>query len=66
MSVNRVSCVLMQRVTEIENMRHKVTETRQEYFNHNEHEVSKRWAFEEGVRCERLPFDFSVIQPVCA
>ncbi|XP_016108556.1 pre-mRNA-processing factor 39-like [Sinocyclocheilus grahami] len=36
------------RVTEIENMRHKVTETRQEVFNHNEHEVSKRWAFEEG------------------
>uniref|UniRef100_A0A8C5A3K7 Pre-mRNA-processing factor 39 n=1 Tax=Gadus morhua TaxID=8049 RepID=A0A8C5A3K7_GADMO len=38
------------RVTEIENMRHKVTETRQEYFNHNEHEVSKRWAFEEGIK----------------
>uniref|UniRef100_A0A9J7ZGD2 Pre-mRNA-processing factor 39 n=1 Tax=Cyprinus carpio carpio TaxID=630221 RepID=A0A9J7ZGD2_CYPCA len=36
------------RVTEIENMRHKVIETRQEVFNHNEHEVSKRWAFEEG------------------
>lgn len=30
-------------------MRHKVIETRQEIFNHNEHEVSKRWAFEEGV-----------------
>lgn len=30
-------------------MRHKVTESRQEIFNHNEHEVSKRWAFEEGV-----------------
>lgn len=30
-------------------MRHKVTELRQEIFNHNEHEVSKRWAFEEGV-----------------
>ncbi|KAK7134109.1 hypothetical protein R3I94_015835 [Phoxinus phoxinus] len=38
------------RVTEIENMRHKVTETRQEVFNHNEHEVSKRWAFEEGIK----------------
>ncbi|KAI7799722.1 pre-mRNA-processing factor 39 [Triplophysa rosa] len=38
------------RVTEIENMRHKVTETRQEIFNHNEHEVSKRWAFEEGIK----------------
>ncbi|XP_073709290.1 pre-mRNA-processing factor 39 isoform X2 [Garra rufa] len=38
------------RVTEIENMRHKVTETRQETFNHNEHEVSKRWAFEEGIK----------------
>lgn len=30
-------------------MRHKVIEARQEVFNHNEHEVSKRWAFEEGV-----------------
>ncbi|XP_037606894.1 pre-mRNA-processing factor 39 isoform X1 [Sebastes umbrosus] len=38
------------RVTEIENMRHKVTEVRQEVFNHNEHEVSKRWAFEEGIK----------------
>ncbi|XP_027005245.1 pre-mRNA-processing factor 39 [Tachysurus fulvidraco] len=38
------------RVTEIENMRHKVIETRQEIFNHNEHEVSKRWAFEEGIK----------------
>ncbi|XP_050994711.1 pre-mRNA-processing factor 39 [Labeo rohita] len=38
------------RVTEIENMRHKVIETRQEMFNHNEHEVSKRWAFEEGIK----------------
>uniref|UniRef100_A0A8C1PQD3 Pre-mRNA-processing factor 39 n=1 Tax=Cyprinus carpio TaxID=7962 RepID=A0A8C1PQD3_CYPCA len=37
-------------VTEIENMRHKVIETRQEVFNHNEHEVSKRWAFEEGIK----------------
>ncbi|KAG7258947.1 hypothetical protein CRUP_035686 [Coryphaenoides rupestris] len=38
------------RVTEIENMRHKVIETRQEYFNHNENEVSKRWAFEEAIK----------------
>nr|XP_020459448.1 pre-mRNA-processing factor 39 isoform X2 [Monopterus albus] len=38
------------RVTEIENMRHKVIEVRQEMFNHNEHEVSKRWAFEEGIK----------------
>ncbi|XP_062858347.1 pre-mRNA-processing factor 39 [Trichomycterus rosablanca] len=38
------------RVTEIENMRHKVIETRQEIFNQNEHEVSKRWAFEEGIK----------------
>ncbi|XP_076129041.1 pre-mRNA-processing factor 39 isoform X1 [Alosa pseudoharengus] len=38
------------RVTEIENMRHKVIETRQEIFNHNEHEVSKRWTFEEGIK----------------
>ncbi|KAM8826905.1 pre-mRNA-processing factor 39 isoform 1-T1 [Synchiropus picturatus] len=38
------------RVTEIENMRHKVIENRQEVFNHNEHEVSKRWAFEEGIK----------------
>ncbi|XP_061609529.1 pre-mRNA-processing factor 39 isoform X2 [Phyllopteryx taeniolatus] len=38
------------RVTEIENMRHKVIEARQEVFNHNEHEVSKRWAFEEGIK----------------
>lgn len=30
-------------------MRHKVIEVRQEVFNHNEHEVSKRWAFEEAV-----------------
>lgn len=30
-------------------MRHKVIEVRQEIFNHNEHEVSKRWAFEEAV-----------------
>ncbi|XP_031721809.1 pre-mRNA-processing factor 39 isoform X1 [Anarrhichthys ocellatus] len=38
------------RVTEIENMRHKVIEIRQEVFNHNEHEVSKRWTFEEGIK----------------
>ncbi|XP_076612560.1 pre-mRNA-processing factor 39 isoform X2 [Chaetodon auriga] len=38
------------RVTEIENMRHKVIEARQEVFNHNEQEVSKRWAFEEGIK----------------
>ncbi|KAJ8356468.1 hypothetical protein SKAU_G00192620 [Synaphobranchus kaupii] len=38
------------RVTEIENMRHRVTEARQEVFNHNEHEVSKRWTFEEGIK----------------
>uniref|UniRef100_A0A8C6LN19 Pre-mRNA-processing factor 39 n=1 Tax=Nothobranchius furzeri TaxID=105023 RepID=A0A8C6LN19_NOTFU len=37
-------------ITEIENMRHKVIESRQEVFNHNEHEVSKRWAFEEGIK----------------
>ncbi|XP_066550663.1 pre-mRNA-processing factor 39 isoform X2 [Amia ocellicauda] len=37
-------------VTEIENMRHKVVESRQEVFNHNEHEVSKRWAFEEAIK----------------
>ncbi|XP_035278924.1 pre-mRNA-processing factor 39-like isoform X1 [Anguilla anguilla] len=38
------------RVTEIENMRHRVIEARQEVFNHNEHEVSKRWTFEEGIK----------------
>uniref|UniRef100_A0A673W7Q4 Pre-mRNA-processing factor 39 n=1 Tax=Salmo trutta TaxID=8032 RepID=A0A673W7Q4_SALTR len=37
-------------VTEIENMRHKVIESRQEVFNQNEQEVSKRWAFEEGIK----------------
>ncbi|KAL4613122.1 pre-mRNA-processing factor 39 [Arapaima gigas] len=37
-------------VTEIENMRHRVIESRQEVFSHNEHEVSKRWAFEEGIK----------------
>ncbi|KAJ8409093.1 hypothetical protein AAFF_G00241140 [Aldrovandia affinis] len=38
------------RVTEVENMRHRVVEARQEVFNHNEHEVSKRWTFEEGIK----------------
>ncbi|XP_036398685.1 pre-mRNA-processing factor 39-like [Megalops cyprinoides] len=37
-------------VTEIENMRHRVMEARQEVFSHNEHEVSKRWTFEEGIK----------------
>ncbi|KAJ8341638.1 hypothetical protein SKAU_G00339290 [Synaphobranchus kaupii] len=37
-------------VTEIENMRHRVMESRQEVFNLNEHEVSKRWTFEEGIK----------------
>ncbi|KAJ8362415.1 hypothetical protein AAFF_G00375730 [Aldrovandia affinis] len=37
-------------VTEIENMRHRVIESRQEVFNLNEHEVSKRWTFEEGIK----------------
>lgn len=36
-------------------MRHKVIETRQEIFNQNEHEVSKRWAFEEGVSFGKAP-----------
>lgn len=39
-------------------MRHKVIETRQEIFNHNEHEVSKRWAFEEGVSANLTFFFF--------
>lgn len=30
-------------------MRHRIIEIHQEMFNHNEHEVSKRWTFEEGV-----------------
>jgi len=30
-------------------MRHRIIETHQEMFNHNEHEVSKRWTFEEAV-----------------
>ncbi|XP_078240690.1 pre-mRNA-processing factor 39 [Pogona vitticeps] len=37
-------------VTEIENMRHRIIEIHQEMFNHNEHEVSKRWTFEEGIK----------------
>ena len=36
-------------ITEIENMRHRIIENHQEMFNYNEHEVSKRWTFEEGV-----------------
>ncbi|TRY57930.1 hypothetical protein DNTS_009818 [Danionella cerebrum] len=36
-----VSVRLMVTVTEIENMRHKVIETRQEMFNHNEHEIKR-------------------------
>ncbi|XP_048840839.1 pre-mRNA-processing factor 39-like isoform X2 [Brienomyrus brachyistius] len=38
------------RVTEIENMRHRVLELRHEIFNHNENEVSKRWTFEDGIK----------------
>lgn len=30
-------------------MRHRIIEIHQEIFNHNEHEVSKRWTFEEAV-----------------
>ena len=30
-------------------MRHRIIEIHQEMFNYNEHEVSKRWTFEEGV-----------------
>jgi len=41
-------------------MRHKVIEVRQEVFNHNEHEVSKRWAFEEGVCLVFFTVVFSV------
>ncbi|XP_060117981.1 pre-mRNA-processing factor 39 [Heteronotia binoei] len=37
-------------ITEIENMRHRIIEIHQEMFNHNEHEVSKRWTFEEGIK----------------
>uniref|UniRef100_A0A8C5TMS3 Pre-mRNA-processing factor 39 n=1 Tax=Malurus cyaneus samueli TaxID=2593467 RepID=A0A8C5TMS3_9PASS len=37
-------------ITEIENMRHRIIEIHQEIFNHNEHEVSKRWTFEEAVK----------------
>uniref|UniRef100_H9G8F5 Pre-mRNA processing factor 39 n=1 Tax=Anolis carolinensis TaxID=28377 RepID=H9G8F5_ANOCA len=41
-------------ITEIENMRHRIIEIHQEMFNHNEHEVSKRWTFEEGVTAPYL------------
>ncbi|XP_069772450.1 pre-mRNA-processing factor 39 isoform X3 [Narcine bancroftii] len=37
-------------VSEIENMRHRIIEVRQEIHNHNENEVSRRWAFEEGIK----------------
>ncbi|NXR97168.1 PRP39 factor, partial [Hypocryptadius cinnamomeus] len=37
-------------ITEIENMRHRIIEIHQEIFNHNEHEVSKRWTFEEAIK----------------
>lgn len=46
-------------MTEIENMRHKVIEVRQEIFNHNEHEVSKRWTFEEGVSFISFSYKFA-------
>ncbi|KAG8449151.1 hypothetical protein GDO86_015995, partial [Hymenochirus boettgeri] len=38
------------RTTEVENMRHRIIEVHQEIFNLNEHEVSKRWNFEEGIK----------------
>lgn len=59
-----VAFVFTQRVTEIENMRHKVIEARQEVFNHNEHEVSKRWAFEEGVCSTVGRFFFFLLSPL--
>uniref|UniRef100_A0A8D2N9S4 Pre-mRNA processing factor 39 n=1 Tax=Zonotrichia albicollis TaxID=44394 RepID=A0A8D2N9S4_ZONAL len=31
-------------------MRHRIIEIHQEIFNHNEHEVSKRWTFEEAIK----------------
>ncbi|XP_078090297.1 pre-mRNA-processing factor 39 isoform X2 [Mustelus asterias] len=37
-------------VSEIENMRHRIIEVRQEMYNHNENEVSRRWTFEEGIK----------------
>ncbi|KAJ7345350.1 hypothetical protein JRQ81_001300 [Phrynocephalus forsythii] len=37
-------------ITEIENMRHRIIEIHQDMFNHNEHEVSKRWTFEEAIK----------------
>ncbi|XP_073433884.1 pre-mRNA-processing factor 39 [Dendrobates tinctorius] len=39
-----------QRTTEVENMRHRIIEVHQEIFGLNEHEVHKRWAFEEGIK----------------
>ncbi|MEE6492411.1 hypothetical protein FKM82_016574 [Ascaphus truei] len=36
--------------TEVENMRHRIIEVHQEIFNLNEHEISKRWSFEDGIR----------------
>uniref|UniRef100_A0A8C5QAH5 Pre-mRNA-processing factor 39 n=1 Tax=Leptobrachium leishanense TaxID=445787 RepID=A0A8C5QAH5_9ANUR len=38
------------RTTEIENMRHRIIEVHQELFSLNEHEVTKRWSFEEGIK----------------
>ncbi|CAJ0946929.1 unnamed protein product [Ranitomeya imitator] len=38
------------RTTEIENMRHRIIEVHQEIFSLNDHEVRKRWAFEEGIK----------------
>ncbi|KAM8920817.1 pre-mRNA-processing factor 39 [Pelodytes ibericus] len=38
------------RTTEVENMRHRIIEVHQEIFNANEHEVNKRWTFEEGIK----------------
>ncbi|CAH2328845.1 pre-mRNA-processing factor 39 isoform X1 [Pelobates cultripes] len=38
------------RTTEIENMRHRIIEVHQEIVNLNEHEVTKRWSFEEGIK----------------
>ncbi|XP_067894957.1 pre-mRNA-processing factor 39 isoform X1 [Heterodontus francisci] len=37
-------------VSEIENMRHRIIEIRQETHLHNENEVSRRWTFEEGIK----------------
>ncbi|XP_053330787.1 pre-mRNA-processing factor 39 isoform X2 [Spea bombifrons] len=38
------------RTTEVENMRHRIIEVHQEIFNLTEHEVNKRWTFEEGIK----------------